>query len=359
LPFKRTKRAADATDDYFRYINEMLDERIEAAEKLSKGTANDVEGMDLMGHLARESRGKSGLTRDEIVGNTFVLQVAGHETTANTLHFSCVYLACYPEAQRKMQRQIDIMFGGSDPATWDYNKHINALLASTVGAVMYETLRLIPSVPEIPKTTLEDQPITMDGVEYIVPKGTVISLGALSAQINPRYWPTQPSKRREGEDDMLDFVPDRWYRPSLTEEFSDDDDDDDEKTDSEEYRDEAGPTTSSALYRPIRGSYIPFSDGPRSCLGRRFAQTEVVATLAVIFREYSMELEVDHLASDSEVEQMPTKDRETVYHKAREQCLSTLDGARTMISLRLINGEKVPIRLVKRGQERFVDRVEY
>jgi hypothetical protein len=72
-----------------------------------------------------------------------------------------------------------------------------------------------------------------------------------------------------------------------------------------------------------------------------------------------MELEVDHLASDSEVEQMPTKDRETVYHKAREQCLSTLDGARTMISLRLINGEKVPIRLVKRGQERFVDRVEY
>lgn len=332
----------------------MLDERIEAAENSpEKATANDVEGMDLMGHLARASRGKSGLTRDEIVGNTFVLQVAGHETTANTLHFSCLYLACYPAAQRKMQKEIDMMFGDSDPATWDYSKYINALLASTVGAVMYETLRLIPSVPEIPKTTLEDQPITMDGVEYIVPKGTVISLGALSAQINPRYWPTQPSKRREGEDDMLDFVPDRWYRPNL-EEYSDD-----EKTDSEEYRDEAGPMTSSALYRPIRGSYIPFSDGPRSCLGRRFAQTEVVATLAVIFREYSMELEVDHLASDTEVEQMSTGDRERLYRKGREQCLSTLDGARTMISLRLINGEEVPVRLVKRGQERFVDRVEY
>lgn len=356
MPIDRTKKTADAADDYFHYINDMLDERTEAAEKSEKGGKDDIEGMDLMGSLVRASRGKKGLTRDEIVGNTFVLQLAGHETTANTIQFTMLYLACYPAAQRKIQEELDAMFAGSDPDTWDHYQHTNLLLASTLGAAMYETLRLIPPVPEIPKTTLEDQPLVMDGVEYIVPKGTVISVGAAAAQINPRYWPTEPSKRREGEDDLLDFVPDRWYRASR-DEYSDD-----EKSgvDSDELsKDKAGPTTAAALYRPIRGSYLPFSDGSRSCMGRRFAQTEVVAALAVIYREYSVELAVDDLAGDAEVERMTTEERTKVYHEARDRCLTTLDGARTVLSLRLVNGEKVPVRLRKRGQEQFVDRVKY
>lgn len=40
-----------------------------------------------------------GLTRDEIFGNIFVINFAGHDTTANTLAFSMLLLAASPEVQ--------------------------------------------------------------------------------------------------------------------------------------------------------------------------------------------------------------------------------------------------------------------
>jgi cytochrome P450 len=43
---------------------------------------------------------------------------------------------------------------------------------------------------------------------------------------------------------------------------------------------------SSEIHKPERGAYIPFSDGMRGCIGRKFAQVEFIATLAVLFREY-------------------------------------------------------------------------
>jgi hypothetical protein len=64
------------------------------------------------------------------------------------------------------------------------------------------------------------------------------------------------------------------------------------------------PQTRPPLFHPLKGAYIPFSEGYRACLGRRFAQVEVLAVLAVIFSQYSVELAVDEYATDEEVEKM-------------------------------------------------------
>ena len=39
---------------------------------------------------------------------------------------------------------------------------------------------------------------------------------------------------------------------------------------------------------PEAGTYVPWADGPRECVGRKFSQVEFVAVLAGLFREYSV-----------------------------------------------------------------------
>lgn len=92
LPSARARQSADAYDDYIKYMDEMLEDKMDEARKGDRVE----EGMDLMGQLARTAYRDSAdekapvLTRDEIIGNAFIMFVAGHETTANTLHFGMV-----------------------------------------------------------------------------------------------------------------------------------------------------------------------------------------------------------------------------------------------------------------------------
>ena len=41
---------------------------------------------------------------------------------------------------------------------------------------------------------------------------------------------------------------------------------------------------------PAKGAFAPFSEGARSCLGRKFAQVEFVACLVMVMRSWSVEL---------------------------------------------------------------------
>lgn len=52
------------------------------------------------------------LTDDEIKGNIFIFNVAGHDTTANTLAYAFALLAIHPEVQEWVVEEIDEVFGG-------------------------------------------------------------------------------------------------------------------------------------------------------------------------------------------------------------------------------------------------------
>ncbi|KAL6823717.1 cytochrome P450 [Trichoderma camerunense] len=357
IPSEKVKKAVLSYDEYVSYMNELLDEKIEEARK-----GEHAEGMDLMGQLAKSCFGTDNkdatLTREEIIGNAFIMFVAGHETTANAIHFTIIYLATHPEAQRRMQKDIDDILGNQDPKDWDYDSLINPMTASMIGAAMYETLRLVPAVSEIPKKISPDadESFVMDGTRYVIPKDTGISLVTVSTHVNPRYWPTRPSKITPGKSNILDYDPTRWFQ---TKEKKDGQGSEVVAgADSEDFGGFQGSDINAQLFKPERGSYIPFSDGARSCLGRRIAVVEIIAALAVIFRSYSIELAVDEWATQEQVDKMSREERAQVYKKAQDKSLWTVGQASSRLTLNLHDGMHVPVRIAKRGEEKFVDWVD-
>ncbi|KAK6348517.1 hypothetical protein TWF718_006305 [Orbilia javanica] len=361
-PFQWARKAAEASLEYQTYMNELF------VEKRNEAIAGEkADGMDIMGALVKNSYGpetrleekkkpttnngdveRQALTDSEILGNAFVFLLAGHETSAGSLHYVLILLALHLDSQRRMQQDIDRIFGDRPVEEWDYNKDITAMQTSMIAAVMHEELRVVPPVINIPKQVSDesDQIVMYQGKQTIWPKGAVISLSALALQRNPKYWPsTGPSKVTEENNDLADFVPERWFVKN--------------NVNGMQQREDVGIDGSagkdaSRLFHPMKGSYIPFSDGPRSCLGKRFAQVEIMILLAMIFKNYSVELAVDEVADDEAVEKMNEKERIALYEQQRATARSVMKNCSEIgITVRIKNGY-VPIRLVPRGKERFI-----
>ncbi len=348
-------------------MKDLYDQKVVEAQ-----SGEHSEGMDIMGSLVRsklaeEQRsgmrggspgraekgqvGQISFSESDILGNAFVLIIAGHETTANSVHFALMMLAMNPGSQRRLQKDIESIFGNKLPEEWDYDSSINLCLGGMLGAVLNEELRLMPPVINIPKSVTkdQDQTIIIEGKKIVMPKGTMVNMNAVGVQRNPKYWPS----RNGSTNDLNDFIPERW----LVKEDASHGIDTPEQADSEEedFGGFTGRDTAAQLFRPIRGSFIPFSDGSRSCLGRRLAQVEFVAVLSVIFQHYSIELAVDEWASDEEVEKMGNEERREVYGKARMRAEETIRAATTRITLKLHEGVgHIPCRIVRKGEERFI-----
>ncbi|KAF1815462.1 cytochrome P450 [Eremomyces bilateralis CBS 781.70] len=325
-----------------------------------------IDGSGLIPGTPNYGKADAGLSESEILGNAFVFALAGHETSANTLFHVLLFLALNPWCQKHLQEELDNIFQGRPISEWDYDNDLNPLFGGYVGAVMNETLRLIPPVIGIPKTVLEDvgQPLTLNGKVHILPRNLYIVLSATTAHRNPKYWPNGPPRnpkrpahpKSNVDNDMEEFKPERWILDPSAVPIKDNDD---ATVESEDLGVNTNPDTANTLFRPTRGAYIPFSEGFRSCLGRRFAQVEILATMAVIFQKYSVELAVDEWASDAEVERMLAggeqgrKELGDVWWKAKEHGEDLIiKEMKTILTIQLRKG-KIPLRFVRRGEEKF------
>jgi cytochrome P450 len=346
------RKVGKALAEWGQYMDELYD-----LKKSQVASGNATGGMDLFEALIRGSgildEKSTTLQKSDLLGNAFVLMLAGHETTANTLHFSLLYLAMNWGSQKRLQEDVEKVTEGKPIQEWTYEEDFPKLFGGMAAAVMNETLRLLQPIVNIPKSTAPGRPqqLTLEGKQYTIPGGTHIFLSC-AIHRNPRYWPAPPnSSTGDGIQDVNRFRPERWLVGNkATDDFVD------INYDEEELRGPSGEDTSSQLFKPVKGSYIPFSDGFRSCIGRRFAQVEILAVLAVIFTQFSVELAVDEFASDEEIERMPKggKERREIYQKAINKAEHNLkENVGTIITLQL-RGVSIPIRMVPKGEERFV-----
>jgi len=364
IPNKTLSRCHEASDELRSYMREMVLAKRTAIDE--KETSSDSPTLDILSNLIRSEAnpsnevsngtiGSTSLTESEVIGNLFVFLIAGHETSANSIHFSLLLLAIHPSTQRKVQQDIDRILEGRTPSDLDYKRDFPRLLNSLLGAVLQEQLRLITPVLSIPKQVgSKPQTLIVNKNEIHVPPKTIIRLSVQAVHRNPRFWPNSTSNDRtksyfppsNPENDLEEFKPERWLRtgsqspgsqsPATTPPLE-------------------NLTTPNKLYSPPRGAYLPFSVGPRPCLGQKFANVEIMCALAVILSQYSVELAVDDVASDEEVAQMSKAEKMRTWAKARDaadkvwqqkmQCMLTLQ----------IRGGAVPLRVVRRHSERFSD----
>jgi cytochrome P450 len=229
-----------------------------------------------------------------------------------------------------------------------------------VGAVINEKIRLFPAILNIPKRTFGDQLVTVDGEELVIGHGTFVQISTVSTHRNLRYWPHSPSKKSKKPHDLDDFVPQRWlpktaamekHVPTGNVPATDEID-----TTSNVQQASYDTNTAKSLFKPVKSSFIAFSDGPRSCPGRRFAQVELTAVLTAIFSKYTVELDVSEWASDEEFKTMTDLEKIDIYRNAIAKAEMMLKRCEQVtITLQMKVGDKIPVRFVKRGNERFAD----
>jgi cytochrome P450 len=214
----------------------VIDRRVE--RMIHDRRAQGTDGRrDLLSLLlgARDDEGRpmsDKQVRDEVV----TLFIAGHETTASSLAWALYLLARHPEAHARARAEASVL--ASRPATFADLARLPYCLQ-----VFKEAMRLYPPIYVFGRQSIA--PVTVGG--YDIPSGTVVIVSPYALQHRPDLWPD----------------PDR-FDPSRFE-----------------------PAAEEARHRQ---AYIPFSAGPRTCIGNHFALMEGPIVLATLLARADLAL---------------------------------------------------------------------
>jgi cytochrome P450 len=197
------------------------------------------DGGDLLSSLMTARDEESGVVLDDqhIRNDVMGLLLAGYETTANALTWTGYLLSQHAWAVQNLREEVRQTLRGRLPAAAD--------LASLpyMRQVLDESLRLFPPAWIIGRRALADD--EMGG--YHIPAGTVIAICIYTLHRHPAFW-EQPER----------FDPERF--------------------------------TPERISRRERYAYIPFSIGPRQCIGNGFALLEASLILACIAQRFELRL---------------------------------------------------------------------
>ncbi|XP_032675659.1 cytochrome P450 4V2-like isoform X2 [Odontomachus brunneus] len=182
------------------------------------------------------------LTRKEIIDEITTINCTGFDTVANTLNFLMFMLANFQEVQRKVYEELLEIYGMQDPKSapvkFEDLQHMNYM-----ECVIKETMRLFPVGSILGRQLNADLQIG----EYTLPKGAEVLIAVLDMHRNEKYWPK-----------ALTFDPDRFLPENM------------------------------ANIHP--NSYIPFSYGPRNCLGMKYAMVSMKAFTATLLRTFILKV---------------------------------------------------------------------
>jgi cytochrome P450 len=186
---------------------------------------------DALGMLMRERDPESGqLMQDrQLIDEILTLIVAGHETTASTLNWTWYLISQHPEVEQRLSNELSCLTTFSEFADLPRFLYTRQIIE--------EAMRLYPAGWLLTRKALCDDRLG----EYFVPAGTEIYVPPYFIQRHPDLW-EEPDR----------FNPDR-FRPE-----------------------------NSKRRHPLAS--IPFSVGPRNCVGALFARTEMQIHLMIIAR---------------------------------------------------------------------------
>lgn len=120
MPFMsvRMQKLAVSMTEYKQYVNEMLRNERDSKVRASNLTSVLVRASDDE-RKTEDGRTNVVLSDEEIVGNMFIFNVAGHDTTANTMAFGFALLSVYPEVQDWLHEEITHTFGDKESPDYE------------------------------------------------------------------------------------------------------------------------------------------------------------------------------------------------------------------------------------------------
>ncbi|XP_055605411.1 probable cytochrome P450 313b1 [Uranotaenia lowii] len=172
--------------------------------------------------------------KDEL--DTIIL--GGNETSALTLSHVMLMLAMHEDVQERVYNEIISVTGSKDPTTPILYEQIPKLAYTEM--TIKETMRLLPVGPLLARKCTAPTKIS----KTTIPEGTTVVLGVFNCHHNPKYWGP----------DVDTFRPDRFHPEQV------------------------------ASRHPY--SYLPFSGGPRNCIGYKYGLISMKIMLCHLLRTY-------------------------------------------------------------------------
>jgi cytochrome P450 len=265
-----TNRRKELASDS-RKAHDLLSLLIEASaigEEDAESARKRATGEDIFGGAAskdtlrRHRADVTTLDDKEILDQCITFVMAGHETTSQLLTWT-LYCTCQaPEWQDRLADEARrALKAHSDPDTFPSKEDLDNRLP-IAKAVLNEVMRLYPPASLVVRTAVEDVTV---GDGLFLPKGADITIPVGAIHRDPAHYPDPDS-----------FDPCRWLDDSTVAELGL----------------ERVATTLPPGADPVKVchkkiarvnpfEFLPFSAGPRNCIGQRFAMLEAHAALAI------------------------------------------------------------------------------
>ncbi|KAM6218091.1 cytochrome P450 4F2-like [Rhynchocyon petersi] len=181
--------------------------------------------------LSKDEDGKE-LSDEDIRAEADTFMFEGHDTTASGLSWALYNLAKHPDYQEQCRKEVQELLRdrSTEEIEWDDLAQLPFLTMC-----IKESLRLHPPVTDIMRCCTQDV-VLPDG--RVVPKGVLCLISIFETHHNPSVWPD----------------------PEVYDPFRFD-------------------LENAEKRSPL--AFIPFSAGPRNCIGQTFAMTEMKVVLAL------------------------------------------------------------------------------
>ncbi|XP_011156580.1 cytochrome P450 4g15 [Solenopsis invicta] len=242
---ENTETVKNNTTFNMHYVRDDLDE----IDENDIGEKKRLAFLDMMFEMKKNGQ----MTDEEIWEEVNTIMFEGHDTTAAGSSFALSVLGNHPDIQARVHEELDTIFGDSDRQC----TYQDTLEMKYLERVILETLRLFPPVPWIARKVNKEVKLVTGN--YIIPKNATVIIMQFWVHRLEKYYPNPTV-----------FNPDNFLP---------------EKMQQRHYY-----------------AYIPFSAGPRSCVGRKFAMLKLKVLLSTILRNYRVISEIKdddfHLRAD-------------------------------------------------------------
>lgn len=231
------------------YIHGVADEVIRSRKQvLAAGKQEKKKYLDFLDILlsAKDETG-IGLSPADIRAEVDTFMFEGHDTTTSGISWILYELAKNQSYQKLCQQEVDKVLRDSNGfVTWENLSQFDILTQC-----IKEGMRIHPPVPIVSRQSTKE--VTIEGVTF--PPDTTFSVNIYGLHHNPTVWKDHmtydPSRFSKDRDSVLDSY-----------------------------------------------AFIPFSAGPRNCIGQNFAMNEEKTVIARILERYTLELDRNHTAEE-------------------------------------------------------------